>query len=336
MAELTKDLVRAWLRTIEPRKEFHLKTVMDGDIDFDKYSNLYGSLRRMFTEFVKARVIKPAGRRDGYYMVIEPVEPIRSLEGNKQEALDFAFPIDHELNSSFGFEDLIEVFPGDLILITGPSNYGKTAVALNILGENVDKMESVLMGSEYTAVDNKITPRFRRRMAKMKWVDWYNSDGDLKFELLPVDQDFEDYIKTDKLNVIDWITLPDKYYMIDYVLHKMKNWVGNGVLVAVLQKNRNSEYAEGGERTERYADVYLKLNPYGENQTRLEVGKVKSSKGQVIGRSWVFRVVDYGANIHDIREVKKCPKCYNRDQKRPWCDGCNRLGWVEKLEDMPF
>ncbi|MBA7587812.1 hypothetical protein ES708_29854 [subsurface metagenome] len=220
------------------------------------------------------RLIKWLGR--GVYRKVKPVKPVVWWNGDTEEPLDFRFPKSYEDESSFGIEDMVEIFVGDMVLISGRSNYGKTAIALSILGENLSLMNGILMGSEYTATNGKASPKFKRRMKRMSWVSWMDGDGKPRFDLLPVGADYEDYVEPDKLNVIDWISLPGEYYLIDRVMKAIKDRVGNGVAVPVIQKNKDAEFGEGGERSERYADVVLKIDSFGKDESLLTVGRVKA------------------------------------------------------------
>ena len=292
---------------------------------------------QMSSTMVIKKIVKPSGKNDGVYKVVVPVEPVKWWDDDSQEPLDFRFPRCYEDDTEFGIEDCAEVFAGDLILIKGVSNFGKTAIALSLLGENLGLFPDTarLMGSEYTAADGKISPKFRRRMNRMNWVKWMTDDNKPRFELLPVGSDYEDYIKTDCLNAIDWISLPGEYYLIDRVMKAIKDRVGSGIVIPVLQKNRNREWAEGGERAERYADVVLSVDPYGERESLLTLGRVKAPKGKATGRAWAFDIVDYGANLHQIREVVKCPKCWGRGytgstNNYKKCDVCQGKKFVDK------
>jgi len=150
-----------------------------------------------------------------------------------------------------------------------------------------------------------------------------------------VGADYEDYIEPDHLNVVDWISLPGEYYLIDRVMKSIKDKVGNGVGVVVIQMNKDAEFGEGGERSERYADVVLKITSFSERESLLTIGKVKAPKGKATGRMWAFDIVDYGANLHNIREVVKCPKCWGKGyirsgQNNIRCDNCSGKKYIDK------
>lgn len=329
MAEITTKDIREYLRKIEGqtvtldrlRKEF---TILSGSKSFDLIRNI------MF-QLAEQHIVKSNSR--GEYKVIIPIEPIAwSLDGDDREGLlEFRFPRSYIDDTTFGLENLIEIFAGDMILLDGRTNFGKSAIALSILGENIDLLPSILMGNELTTSKLEITPKLKRRLRRMTWARWMGENGP-RFDILPVGGDYEEYIKRDYLNVVDWITLPGEYWLIDSVLKAMKDRVGKGVLVPVLQKGKDSEYAEGGERTQRHADLELRIDSFGEYDSVLTVARVKSPKGKnPVGRKWAFGITDYGANLENIREVVRCGECWGKGWKnnRP-CANCHKIGYVDK------
>ena len=293
---------------------------------------------QMAVNMVRAKVVKPSGRGDGIYKVLEPVIPVNfSLDGEDSEGvLDVRYPRSYTDDTTFGLGDMVELSESDLVEITGETNFGKTAIALSFLGENLGLYpKNVLMGSEYTSSEGEISPKLKRRLRRMDWAKWMDDKGKPRFKLLPVEHDYEDYVEHNGLTVIDWISLPGEYYLIDTVLKAIKNRVGRGLVVAVLQKNKGAEFAEGGQRAERYADLVLKVDRFGDSESMLTVGKVKSAKGKATGRMFAFSIVNYGANLMDIREIVKCVTCYGRgyigggDNKKR-CKTCLGLKYINK------
>ncbi len=280
----------------------------------------------------------PVGNREGIWKVLYDIKPIKWMDADEDAYFPLAFPRSHEDGSSFGFEDLITISPGDLIVIAGVSNYGKTALVLNLLGENVDTYECVLMGNEQTTLDQKPSPKFKRRMKRMNWVNWVNDEGELKFQLYPIGSDYEAYIPylaKDKFLLIDWLMLPENFWGVQTIMYDIKAAIGQGVVAIVQQKTRGKEFADGGEFSERFADVYLKIDPFGKRESRLTVGKVKDAKQSITGRMWAFEIVDGGANLHNIRELEKCRTCWGKCWKKAGntsvpCDNCSARGYVDK------
>lgn len=292
------------------------------------YKVAIGTVLYNLSQVNQKPIFKQIGKR---YKVIQEIKPVRWWEAKDNELFNLSFPYGHEDDSHFGFEDLISISPGDLIVISGVSNTGKSALALNILGENIDKHPCVLMGNEYTALGGEPSSKFKGRMLRMKWVKWFNDNGEGKFDLLPIRADFEDHIVPDKINIIDWINLTDQFYKIGLILEDIKAGIGKGIAVVVLQKEEEALLGRGKGFTRDLADVYFTIDPFGDRQSRLSIQKVKAPKGKVYNRHWAFKIVDDGANLLDIREVTKCSKCWGRGYtKSGRCENCSGKGFLEK------
>jgi hypothetical protein len=196
------------------------------------------------------------------------------------------------------------------------------------------------MGNEYTTLDGIASPKFKRRMMAMaeNWLTddgeqngWLKDNGEPKFQLLPVKENFEDYVESGKINIIDWINLSgDKSYDIGKIIENIKTNIGKGIAIVVVQKSENKELGRGGDYTRDMADVYFTLDPLGKIGTRLSVGKVKAYKHSVTGRSWGFEIRDFGANLTNIRELKKCYSCHGTGSKfGKECSTCFGKGWLD-------
>ena len=327
--DITQALIESYLEPFRGR-EVHINAMMkdlelkDGDAKI---------LRELLCGRLKQKhLTKPSGKRDGWFTVLPDIKPVKVAGVDSNRFFNLTFPGSHRDTSCFGFEDLFNVSEGDLIVITGTSNVGKTALVLGILGENVTKHPCVLMGSEHSSSDGFILPKFKRRLEKMAWAPFFK-DGELTFKLLPVIADYEDWVETGKINIIDWIALDEKLWLVGNTLKCIKDAAGKGITIAVLQKKHGSAYAYGQEATEHYADVYLAVDPLGNFESRLTIGKVKEPKTRVRGRSWGFEVVDNGANIINIRELKPCPKCKGHGKNfGNDCEPCLGKGYMNKEE----
>ncbi len=286
------------------------------------------NFRMCMTALGKAKKIKRIGR--GIYRVIKQVKPVRWWDADESRFFEITFPKSYEDETFFGFQDAINISPGDLIVVGGVSNYGKTGLVLSILGENLDKHQCLLMGNEYASLDGIPSPKFKRRMKRMSWAKWFNGKGEARFDLLPIREDHEDYVRSGYLNIVDWINLTDNFFKIGAILENIKANIGDGVAIVVLQKDEDKDLSRGKGFTRDLVDLYLTIDPYGENESRLTVGKVKDPKS-FFDRLWAFEIVDYGANFRNIRPLKKCPKCYTKGwvSGRP-CEECNKKGYIDK------
>ncbi|KKM70635.1 hypothetical protein LCGC14_1438650, partial [marine sediment metagenome] len=68
-----------------------------------------------------------------------------------------------------------------------------------------------------------------------------------------------------------------------------------------------------------------------DTESRITVGKVKESKGRVVGRSWAFSIWD-GVKLQNIREVVKCHTCYGFKyiKGKGKCTTCDAVGYIDK------
>lgn len=322
--QLTKTQVEWWLENEED--EFYLDKLRTKHQIDPESDNFYKAISRLCDE----KKLRRLGR--GLYRKIKPVKPIQWRDADESKYYDFKWFKSHSDYSTFGFEDTINISANDLVVIAGVSNYGKSTLALNLLGENVDTNPCILMGNEYTTLANMPSPKFKRRMMRMNWVDWGTPDGKDKFLLLPIRKNYEDYIEGGNLTIIDWINLTDNFYRIGKIFEDIKTATGNGVAVAVIQKEEGADLGRGRGFTRDMADVYFSIDPYGKGESRLTVGKVKDPKRPIEGRIWAFKIVDSGANLTEIREIERCKKCKTKGFTPAGpCQSCNGKGYVDVM-----
>ncbi len=289
-------------------------------------SVLYVTFNRLITE----KKLKRIGR--GFYKKLKQFKPITSLRAGETKPFDLLFPYGYEDASSFGFEDMLEIDEGNCIVIAGVSNSAKTAWVINMLALNMDKHPCLLMGNEYARVDTQLSPAFIRRLRRMEWAKWEDDNDKLKFTILPVKEDYEDWVEPGKINFIDWINLTDNFYQIGKIIEDIKSAVGNGLAIIVLQKTEENLLARGGSFSRDLADFYISIDPLGDRQRRLTVVKAKASKQFMDGRMWGFEIMNGGTQFHNIREIKKCKKCWGRGHYSAGgeCQECNGLGYLDK------
>jgi hypothetical protein len=217
----------------------------------------------------------PDLRQDGkrYRLIEREFEEIRWWEADSKKKVNFKWMFSQEDDTNFGFEENIVVTPGDLIVLAGETNVGKTAMCLNLLAENMGWMDSVYVASEFNAI------KFKSRIENFDWVDWKGEDGEPKFKLLKAYDHYEDIVREYKnsLIIIDWIKPPADIWLIGDIFRNIIKEIGNGVVVAALQKPKGRDEAFGKEWTMQEASVYLSLS-YDDKAKHnvLKVMKVKS------------------------------------------------------------
>lgn len=325
MMELKTEDVREFLKPYVGR-EITLRELR-AELKIESGDKSFDAIRNIMFYLAEIGVVKSLRR--GAYKVIKRAQPIPvfGVERERRPPFNLKFPRDFDTGREFPFAEYVVIREGDCLLISGQSNYGKTTISMNILGENIDQ-NPVLLGNEFSKGDEPL-PRFLNRLDAMNWVEWTDSDGQDRFTLLPVFDDFAENIIKDRINIIDWINLPGEYYMISPIMEGIKRAVGNGIAVPVLQKNEGTEYGRGGYPTKDFADLELLIDKHPTGESRLTIGKVKEATRSIAGRSWAFGISGQGTKLTNIREVRKCKTCYGKGYtKAGTCQNCNG-GWIE-------
>lgn len=314
--ELTKAQITKWLDIEE--NEFQIEAFRKKH-DIDASSS---TLWTTFSRLVEGGTLKRKGR--GWYCKIEPVKPIEWWTTSEQEPLAVKFPRGIEDESGFGFDNSIEVFYGDTILISGESNQGKTCFAYNFLADNIDLCKGAqLMVNEYKPI------RFKNMMTRFTWANIWDG-AKPKFELLPITKNHEDYIKPDYLNIIDWLLLRGEFWVIAGIIEDMQMKLREGLLLIVTQKTRGKEFGMGGEWGQFLPAASFNIERPG----KLTVKKIKSYKlgsQNPEGKVFAFDIIERGSQFSNIREVKDCPKCKGFYGNK-WCPTCKGKGYSEILD----
>lgn len=267
-----------------------------------------------------------------YYNIIDnTLKYINWVNSNPGNIIDLSWPHGHESeegfneDSRFGFDDCAVVSEGDLIVVTGDSNVGKTTFAHNIVWENMDKYPCRLMGNEY------VGSKFRRRIENMKWKNPLKEDGNPKFELIERRDGWHYAIEPDSINVIDWILLSgepgSEFYTAGAILDRIQAKLKKGIAIVVLQKSPGKVLARGGGPTVDLSSLYLTID-----YNRLTVVKCKEWKDHNPDKEiYGFTIVNHGCQFHNIRPIKRCPKCQTTGYyKGETCDSCNGTGYMDK------
>lgn len=331
MSDLTRAMIEGWLSVEEP--EFNIETFRRKHGVDPESSVLYVTFNRLMGE----KKLKRLGR--GLYRQIKPVKRVTVFDKSRERRQPFnlIFPRDFDTGMEMDFSEHIVIREGDLIEIGGQSNWGKTTLALNFAGENIDRLP-VLMGNEYTTRvgdtdEYEPTARFLNRLDNMDWIQWTNGDGSDKFELLPVRADYAEHIVKNRINIIDWINLPaNQLYDISRVEEDIKAELGRGIGIPVLQKGIG-DMARGGQFTKDFIDCELLIDKFTENESMLTIGKVKECTRPVMGKTYAFGIFQ-GVKITNFREIVKCNTCYGKGWKKAGntsipCEDCRRTGYVD-------
>ena len=328
MAQKLSVVLREFLKNAQGK---HVSlTHLRKELKIKPESPAWDGIRVLMHRLVQEKVVKPSGKNDGTFKVITEVQPVVVFEAERRPPIAINFPRDYNTQDQIPIYSELILREGDLILISGQSNAGKTALCINLCAENLES-HPVLMGNEYTTLDGEPSSRFLNRLDAMDWVKWHDGEGD-RFTLLPVRSDYAEHIVKDKINIIDWINIETgEHFLISNIMEDIKKELGRGIAIIAIQKAEGADSGRGGQFTKDFADVELLIDKFGDREVLLRIGKVKESKSPLFNRGFAYRI-EQGVKIVDLREVVKCGECFGKGWRynKP-CTPCGTRGWIDKI-----
>ena len=209
-------------------------------------------------QLVEQGVLNRWGSKRGWYIP-------RKLELAK---MDYVNANDDPVDIWLPFElsDLVELFDGNVVVIAGAPNAGKTSLLLNIIKENI------LKGWDIHYFNSEMGEgELKKRLLKFDYIalqDW-------KFKAYERAEDFQDVIIPGKnsLNLIDFLEVHDEFYIIGRRIKEIHDRLKGGLAIIALQKNPGSDQGLGGFRSLEVTRLALSID-FG----RVKIVKAKNFK----------------------------------------------------------
>jgi len=183
---------------------------------------------------VKEGLIERTGNQAGVYRRIEHDCDQMDFLGADTETLDIWLP--------FKLHNLVETMPGNIILVAGDQNAGKTGLLLNIIQANMSKFDIHYFNSEMGA--SELKKRLLKFAPETTLKEW-------NFKAYERSSRFADVIKpgNGKINIIDFLELHDNFYEVGGMLSDIHRKLHGAIAIVALQKNPGSDVGLGGFRS---------------------------------------------------------------------------------------
>jgi hypothetical protein len=187
-------------------------------------------LRDLVTECV----IEPCGTKRGQYRAVQS----DCREMNWQQAETTYYPIWLPLD----LHEICGVQPKNVVIIAGETNAGKTALVMETIHRNL-------------AANGGAHDEIRLYNSEM-------GDGELRQRVMNLDnrqgawagfrafertRDFHQVIDPDGFNVIDYLEVSDKFYLVADWIQRIHERLDNGIAIVCIQKPKGKDVARGGE-----------------------------------------------------------------------------------------
>ena len=253
-----------WWTTDELDNQFGVRSVQDKNnrrqilhrLKLDGFIDQHESLNKRFR-----------------YRVTE-LETINYKHAKRGDTLDIRWPL--------GIERYVSLYPGNLVVVAGSPNAGKTAMMLNLIHLNQNRFPTYYFCSEMGETELADRLEFFEQEG-MSMDDW-------KFEAVNRAKDFADVIKPDCLNIIDFLELTQDIFNVNTYLTEITRAIGNGVAIVAVQKKIGADLGRGQEFSLEKPKVYLSMD---QNRMRILKGKNWARKGyNPNGLSISYRIED--------------------------------------------
>lgn len=213
--------------------------------------------RVIFSRLVDEGLIERVEGKNGWYRRFEnQLEDIDYLNASL-ETVDVKMPL--------GIDELVEIMPGNIILLAGEPNSGKTSFLFNFVKMNMHKFHIRYLNSEMSPEELK---KRLMNFDDVKITDW-------RWKIQTCHGDFHKYITPGKgnINIIDYLEIYSDFWEIGKFINDIHKNLDGAVAVIAIQKNPGTNTGLGGFRTLEKPRLALAIS-----HGRMDIVKAKNWK----------------------------------------------------------
>lgn len=236
--------------------------------------------------------IEKYGNKDGWYIRISG--ELEYINFDEDEPIESEYPV----KLGLGLNDIAEVSEGNIILIAGDFNAGKTTFLLNVLKDNKNKLPIRYISSEMKKSE------FKKRFLSFSNVPFKFWLQDEMTQYIKKSADFYAAINPMGVNIIDFLEFKDsEYYRGAEYMTQIHDRLTTGIAVVAVQKKEGQRMPRAGDallEKPRLAVAFSKKESSDENpQGVCEILKCKMPKlGKIDGKKLRFEITDKGSRFH--------------------------------------
>jgi hypothetical protein len=234
---------------------------------------------RQILKRLKGKQIQPHGNQAGCWRVVRGEIETMDLQNTECDELNLWLPLD--------LHNYVTIMPGNVIVVTGDPDAGKTAFLLRTIRQNLDKWNCHYFNSEMGALE------LRKRLNLFKDFPVTHPH----FHAYERGVDFEDVIQPGKytLNVIDYLEITDEFYLISKRLQEIyRNLRESVAIVAIQKRSKTSDLPLGAQRALEKPRLAIALsagNKTTPNRATILKCKNRKTDHSMIGLSRPFKLV---------------------------------------------
>jgi len=198
--------------------------------------------RLILFRLVAQGVISRDLNKNGIYKVIQSeADDLDWINADTENVLPMSLPAN--------LENLVNIYPKNIIVVAGSPDAGKTAFLLNVIKLNMCQFDTWYFNSEMGKEELKL------RISKfdLPMEDW-------SFHAKARSSNFSDVVCPTGLNVIDFLEVTTDFYRIGQEITEIFNALTSGIAVIALQKKRGAELGRGAEFSLEKPRLYLAMD----------------------------------------------------------------------------
>ena len=150
----------------------------------------------------------------------------------------------------FEIEQYFNTYPGNIIVLAGSPDAGKTAFLLNTIKLNQASFSVYYQSSEMgkDELQNRL-----KNFEGIELQDW-------NFTAEERSANFADIIRPDCINIIDYMELSGEFYMVAEYLRQIHDKLAGGIAIVALQKDPKAPQGRGGTFGLEKPRLYLNMD----------------------------------------------------------------------------
>jgi len=227
------DEVRRWVQSDECQGTFNL-TDVTGCLDLSKNHRPY--ISKVLSRLAEEDLVQATGKRPGQYRKVD--KDLIRVEWWRQhpQHLEILLPLE--------IHELVEIYPKNIILITGDSNAGKSAYCLSTALLNMDKHIIDLYIHEMGNIE------IAKRIDLFELTDEEREVFIERVNIFERSHGYEDVLDPNGFSIIDYLddSSGEAFRMKDH-LSAIHERLDTGICMVASQKKQGEDYSYGGQRT---------------------------------------------------------------------------------------
>jgi hypothetical protein len=234
-----------------------------------------GKVRVILCRLVDEGLIERVPNRDGWFRRVEDeAEEINFLSA-ESKIINISWP--------FQIEEKVEIMPGNVIVVAGEIESGKTAFMLNVAKLNLQSHAIYYFSSEMGASELK---KRLNKFPDMTLNQWKGMKAKARAG------DFHDVVKPDAINIIDYVEVHDEFFKVGAYLKKIHDRLKRGIAIVAIQKTPGRDTGLGDQRSMEVARLYLSLSKeYPGGRLKIAKGKNWATDNNPNGLSIKYKIV---------------------------------------------